>query len=858
MNRSTHQRVSIKIALLLSVSVFAALLLGSASAAAQLPFFPGAEGFGGAFTGGAPSAGWFSNATVYHVTNLDDSGPGSLRAAFVQNSSNKIIVFDVGGTIELSSAPLDIKNLSNYYIAGQTAPSPVTVTGRTTRITASNNRTNSNVILRYMAFRGSDDGNDAITFKDGDTSAPSTNMIMDHVSASWAEDEDLSVANANTNVTVQYSIIADALTSDHAYGSLIRPEVDSNVSFHHNLYANNLSRQARFGTYNGKTLIADFRNNVIYNWKSRASYAGGSGVNDPQEQAHINYVGNYLVAGPHLQAGASATQVFGVDTNVDVQLYQASNFIDSDRQLNPAGVPDGSLAPQSAFVLSSNQDQTLSFLGTPFPTAVVTTQSAPSAFAQVLNYVGNSWAARDPIDERIINNVKTNTGPPNGVAAAAPNAAELASVMSAPLITRPAGWDTDNDGMPDAWELAHGLNPNSAADNKLDFDNDGYINIIEYVNEAGEFPAPAPIVFTNLAIARYADITNWRTSDGITAGSNWQPSKYDTAIINSKYVIVDAVGQHAGTLRVTSSNGDAGALSMNSGRLDVAQTLEVAQNLGAAGNATVFHNGGTLIAENIVLGAENSRSGVYNLLGSGVLVVNVLSKNAESGAFNMEGGTLTAQTVAFSLTNNGGTIAPGASLGLMNVSGDLTNASGTLRMEFAGTAAGQYDKIAVTGALVAGGVLDIDLLGGFTPAAGNSFDLFDFASASGAFTLALPALPVGLNWNASNLLTTGVLSVTSALTPNADFNGDNMVDGADFVLWQRGLGLTSQSTNANGDADRNGTINAADLAIWRSQIGTNPNLAPVSAPVPEPSSVILFAIGGALIARRGWVAKIAG
>ena len=103
-----------------------------------------------------------------------------------------------------------------------------------------------------------------------------TNMILDHVSASWAEDEILSVANNNTNVTVQYSIISDALVNDHAYGSLIRPRIDSNVTFHHNLYAHNSSRQARFGTYNAETLTADFRNNVVYNWRDRASYAGGS------------------------------------------------------------------------------------------------------------------------------------------------------------------------------------------------------------------------------------------------------------------------------------------------------------------------------------------------------------------------------------------------------------------------------------------------------------------------------------------------------------------------------------------------------------------------------------------------------
>ena len=122
-------------------------------ALAQIPSFSGAEGYGGTFSGSAPAGGWFSNATVYHVTNLNDSGAGSLRGAFVENSANKIIVFDVAGTIQLTSGSLDIKNLSNYYIAGQTAPGPVTIYGDTTQITHSSDKNNTNVILRYLSFR---------------------------------------------------------------------------------------------------------------------------------------------------------------------------------------------------------------------------------------------------------------------------------------------------------------------------------------------------------------------------------------------------------------------------------------------------------------------------------------------------------------------------------------------------------------------------------------------------------------------------------------------------------------------------------------------------------------------------------
>ncbi len=544
---------------------------------AQLPFFSGAEGYGGTFTGSATAGGWFSNASIYHVTNLNDSGPGSFRNAFTQNTSNRIIVFDVAGTVQLGGPALDIKNLSNYYIAGQSAPGPVTIYGNTTQITHSNDRVNSNVILRYLTFRkGAGNGEDAITFSGGDgpTQMTATNMILDHVSASWAEDEILSVANNNTNVTVQYSIISDALVNDHAYGSLIRPRIDSNVTFHHNLYAHNSSRQARFGTYNAETLTADFRNNIVYNWRDRASYAGGSSEPE-QEFADINYVGNYLVPGPGTIGNAN--RAFTVDRNVDARVYQSGNFIDSDKQVNPGGVPNGSNTGWGMFGLGSGTDQTLTQMATPFNTAPVTTQPAIDAYHQILDHVGNYWWSRDAIDTRVVNNVRTNTGPPIG--AAAPIAGELAGVLGASMTTHSAGWDSDNDGMSGAWEMAHGLNPDSPAatpDWSLDFDNDGYVNLIEYLNEAGEFPAPAPIVFNGDTNNRYAQITNWQTNDGgVTAGSPWQPSRFDEVKINDGTVVVDAPGQYAGVLTVGALAGFPATLNITGGWLRVADELVI-------------------------------------------------------------------------------------------------------------------------------------------------------------------------------------------------------------------------------------------------------------------------------------------
>jgi hypothetical protein len=778
------------------VGVFAMVAMTTA-AHAQLPFFPGAEGFGGNFTGTAPAGGWFSNATVYHVTNLNDSGPGSLREAFQENTANRIIVFDVGGVIQLTSDSLDIKNIQNYYIAGQTAPSPVTVYGDTTQITHSNNKQHFNTILRYMTFRkGTGEGEDAITFSGGGANGIATNMILDHVSGSWGEDEILSVTNYNTNVTVQYSMINDALVSGHAYGSLMRPKTDANVSFHHNLYANNASRQARFGTYDEKTLTADFRNNVVYNFRDRASYAGGSGE-DEREHADINYVGNYIIAGPGTTGNPNIA--FSVDKNIDVRAYQSGNFVDSDKD----AILDGSDRGWSAFTFGGlgSPVQTLTQMATPFATAPVTTQTATDAYNQIVDYVGNFWWAREAIDARVIGNLTNFTGVPIG--AATPLASELSALLATPMTTHPVGYDTDNDGMADAWETLHGGN----LDWNADFDNDGYINLIEFINEKGEFPAPAPIVFNGAQNNRYASIMNWKTDDGgITAGSNWQPSKYDLAVINSGTVVVDSVGQHAGILRIALDTGNSATLNISQGWLKAAEGVEVGSNTGQ-GTLTI-DSGATLFAPVVAIGDQ----GV--LRGSGEIIGNVL---------------------------NDGLVSPGTSTGTLSVSGNFAqNTVGILNMEIASVT--NYDQLIVGGALMAGGTLDIDLLN-YSPAAGDLFDLFDFASVLGSFTLDLPTLATGLVWDETNLLVTGELAVASAVTEeSADFDGDGDVDGRDFLIWQRGFSLSETATRGDGDANGDGNVDADDLAVWQNQYANMPELATANITVPEPSALSMAAI----------------
>lgn len=595
------------------LAALSALVAPAGAAFAQtLPAFPGAEGFGAGATMRKNNTTFAGN--VYHVTNLNDSGAGSLRQGVVESgfpAGGRIIVFDVGGTINLLSS-LDIKNVNGLYIAGQTAPAPITVVGDTSQITSSNSKITQNVIARYLTFRkGTGNGEDAITFAGSGTGQ---NLILDHISASWGEDETLSVANNNTNVTVQYSIIAESLNNaDHGFGSLVRPRVDSNVSFHHNLYANNKSRNPRAGSYDNTLLTYDFRNNTVYNSSDRNGYAGGSSEPE-QERVHLNYVGNYVIAGP--SSVNNIDKVFLVDKNVDLNAYQSGNFIDSDKQTNPGGQPNGTdqgwnAWEKLAIATDSNWVQETS----PIAAAPVITQSAVDAYNQVLTYVGNSWANRSAVDARIVNNVRTNTGAVINNTSAITT--EYNAILATPMSTRPAGFDADNDGMADAWEVAHGGTSLTALG---DFDTDGYSNIEEYVNDLGAIPAPRVINWTGGPAARYALNDKWDT---------WQPSQFDTVTVNNGKATVDAVGQHAGTLKIGQLAGNVGEVEVTGGWLDVASTVDVG-SAGPGGAGTLRLTGGSLA----IGSALNLNSTGTLILGGGTLALN------GAGQFNWNGGTL--------------------------------------------------------------------------------------------------------------------------------------------------------------------------------------------------------------------------
>ncbi|HEY6167986.1 MAG TPA: pectate lyase, partial [Verrucomicrobiae bacterium] len=281
-----------------ALAVLAVATLISSANGARVPAFPGAEGAGTFATGGR-------GGRVIYVSNLNDSGPGSLREA-VEAKGPRTVLFKTSGTIELRH-PLRVRE-PFLTIAGQSAPGDGICLKRCSFMIETHD-----VVVRFIRSRLGPEGGkaeDAISIGTG-----ARNVIADHCSASWSVDELLSTSGTNINgVTVQWCIIAEALNKsvhpkgEHGYGSLIR--ADGDVTYHHNIYAHNKSRNPRPGSYGeGRGLLLDFRNNLIYDWGERAGYTS-------EDPATINYVANYLKSGPSTRRLDEAFNVGGAETKL--------------------------------------------------------------------------------------------------------------------------------------------------------------------------------------------------------------------------------------------------------------------------------------------------------------------------------------------------------------------------------------------------------------------------------------------------------------------------------------------------------------------------------------------------------------
>lgn len=460
----------------------------------KIPAFPGAEGFGRYVTGGR-------GGKVYHVTNLDDSGTGSLRWALSQ-SGTKTIVFDVSGTIHLKSS-LDI-NKANVTIAGQTAPGDgICVADYPVQIKA------NNVIVRYMRFRL---GNNNVKVNgadgwDGFGGFDQQDIMVDHCSVSWSIDECLSIYG-NKNSTVQWCIVSQSLQDAghskgaHGYGGNWG---GSGASFHHNLMAHHESRVPRLGPRYTTQLDErmDMRNNVFYNYAGNGCYGG--------EAMNVNIVNNYYKPGPGTAQISTTKQKriagIGIRTNSYIESYSAyaptlhiwgKFFVDGNVNSKYSDVTRDNwtwgmynqISADSNDGLYNQEVKDSIRLSEPIDYIITTTHTAEEAYEKVLAWSGASLH-RDSYDDFIINDTRnglatyTGAGNHKGIIDSQEDnkPADADDSWSAwpTLSSLPAPADTDGDGMPDEWESAHGLNPNDANDGAI-AGEDGYTHLENYLN----------------------------------------------------------------------------------------------------------------------------------------------------------------------------------------------------------------------------------------------------------------------------------------------------------------------------------------------------------------------------------------
>ncbi|MDR0729466.1 MAG: pectate lyase [Prevotellaceae bacterium] len=449
------------------------LLLPTATAYGQLPVaFPGADGFGKYTTGGR-------GGRVLIVDNLHDGGAGSLREA-IQTKGARTIIFRVSGTVFLKSAL--IIDHDSLTIAGQTAPGDgICIAGYPVKIKA------DNVVIRYLRFRLGDIGN---VQDDAISAARQHDIIIDHCSMSWSTDECASFYD-NENFTLQWCILSESLRQSvhmkgaHGYGGIWGGK---RASFHHNLLAHHSSRNprfcgARYHEQTKETEIADFRNNVIYNWGFNSSYAG--------ENGQYNIVNNYYKPGPATQKKVRS-RILEAWQSKDGRgfhdfgrFYVAGNVIEGHDAVsanNWEGVNYKLYIEREGIdrdVTRSDSLYTRCRSAQPFEYIIDTQHGAQEAYEAVLQHAGASLV-RDAIDRRIIDEVRKDAFT-YGDKGMIDSQTQVGGWPE--LISQLAPFDSDNDGMPDAWEDARGLNKHNPADAIACTISTDYTNIEIYIND---------------------------------------------------------------------------------------------------------------------------------------------------------------------------------------------------------------------------------------------------------------------------------------------------------------------------------------------------------------------------------------
>ncbi len=497
----------------LTALLFCGLTFSTLGLNAQTLAFPEATGFG-RFTTGARGA---ANPQIYLVTNLNDSGPGSFRDAVSQ--PGRFVIFRVGGIVNLQSV---VAVAANTTIAGQTAPGEgIVFLGPRVSFTGANN-----TIARYLRLRygGTSQNQDASGIANG------ANIILDHMTFTWGTDEVFSVnwdgnGTSPDNITIQNSIIGQGMhRHNHSAGGLMQPPAGGKISLIGNLYICNKTRNNKIKGIN------EFVNNVVYNWgnygniyghtQSGEAYIMGG---DSAGPSYANIINNYFIGGPN--TSTTVTTPFSVG-NANFNLYGSGNYFDNNRN----GVLDGTLVPQNLTGYPVGDVAAIQTAPYDYPMKN-TTVTAQTAFDNIVAGAGASYPRRDQVDQLMISDLmsKGTTATYVYVQTDLTTQFGFTNGGAGHVYGAPAPLDTDNDGMPDAWEIANGLNPNVFDALAVSTTHAPYLNIEVYINGLHNTPAPDFIIpptnlnFTNAATTGTPALSsltvNW--SDNATNETNY-------------------------------------------------------------------------------------------------------------------------------------------------------------------------------------------------------------------------------------------------------------------------------------------------------------------------------------------------
>lgn len=801
------------------------------AASSNILAFPGAVGGGKYATGGR-------GGEIYHVTNLNDSGTGSFRDAV--SKSNRIVVFDVSGTIELKS---NILCQSNITIAGQTAPGGSGITLKNYKMGMSGD----NIICRYISSRpgpyaATSSGNDAWG------GAAGSNSIIDHCSMGWTTDEQWGLYSNNMNYTVQYSVIGPADSWGghkkglHGFGMMMGK---GNLTFDHNLIIHNVSRNFR-GKVQG-TYTADFTNNIIYDWGYQTAY-GTIG--------HLNYVNNTLKAGNSTTGGYHWMNVDSSTSPENFKVYCDGNrLINKDGSLHEITNDNWSGVSVKTSIGITKDDL---YSSTPFQTIINGTdvssvndvESAEDSYEHVISFAGNGIASdkRTAIDLQCAEETKNGTGSCSGTSDYDASETKLdkyniqcgvtyeypSAVLTKTIV------DTDNDGMADEWELARGLNPKDASDANGDYCGQGYTNIEYYINDltVNSFPegvvtlSPETTQVEPISAFETIEAENFDEQSGIKTEDCSEGGQNIGYIENDDYIMFRNVdfedGAKSFTARVAGGQ-DGCAIEVYVDSLDgtpiakcsIPSTggwqnwTDVSCNTAAVtGKHTIYlkFTGG----EGYLFNINNFVFGREAIPLSGKLIKNLVVNDSENSADWMIGEELA----------NASLIYGDRTFTVVNIPLEIEGA------EYIKTACDSKNYTDTLGTFTAGADIDIyiamdarvspipDWLSqwkktslSFASSNDVTFELYKKSFKEGE------NVTLGSNGQSANCVNYIVLAMTEKEIVKGDINSDGVFSVSDIVMMQKWLVCKGDLTNWKaGDLYEDNIINVFDLCLMKQMV----------------------------------------